>query len=266
MHFQKTKIYATYLDIREVGAHDAIHHTPDVRDRVLVADGNPKLFANKAASPLPTEQVLGAHGFDHVGVQTLKLHLSGVGRVVAVILESRDRPRTLDSRASFLDLVQKDTLDLPLVQQGGEGISGVDESRTAGPAARASDTLLIGQRIPESHIVHLGRVVRHHLAFQTQIAQDFNRSRLDTVCATCGCRHRPVVDMLDLVAPTGHTKRQQDAHRACPNNHNIIFLLRLRHGGGLVSRVVAIGTWGRNKEDNASTESTVQKLCRSAQL
>lgn len=193
---------------------------------------NPKLFANKAASTLTAEQVLSAHRLHHVGIQTLELHLNGVGRIVAVILESCDRPRPLDSRASLLDLLQKDALDLTLVQESGEWISGVDEPGTTGPAAGATDTLLIGQRIPESHIVHLGGLVGHHLALQAQVTQDFNRSRLNTVRATSGRGHGPVVDVLDLVAPTGHTKRQQDAHWACPNNHNIIFLLRLRHGGG----------------------------------
>lgn len=65
----------SYLDIGEVGPDNTVHDTPNVRDGVLVANLNTKLFANEAASTLTTEQVLGANGLDDVGVQTLEVNL-----------------------------------------------------------------------------------------------------------------------------------------------------------------------------------------------
>jgi hypothetical protein len=37
----------TYLDIREVGIHNTIHHAPDVRDRVLVSNADVQLVSDE---------------------------------------------------------------------------------------------------------------------------------------------------------------------------------------------------------------------------
>lgn len=111
-----------------------------------------------------------------------------------------------------------------------EGVPGVDETRATGPAAGAVDTLLIRQRIPKSDIVDLSGVVGHNLALDAQVAQDFDRPRLNTVGATSRGRHGAVVDVLDLVSPSRHAKRQQDTDGASTHDHDIIFFLILGHG------------------------------------
>jgi len=117
------------------------------------------------------------------------------------------------------------------VDKSREGVPGVDETRATGPAAGAVDTLLIGQGIPESDIVDLCGIVGHNLALDTQVAQDFDRPRLNTVGATSSGRHGAVVDVLDLVSPSRHAKRQQDTDGASAHNHDIIVFLIFRHVG-----------------------------------
>lgn len=214
----------SHLDIREVGPDNAVHDTPDVRDGVLVANLNTKLFANEAASTLTTEQVLGANGLDNVGVQALQVNLHRVRLVEAIVLESSDRPRPLDGGAGLLDLVEEHGLDLALVDKGGKRVSRVDEARAAGPVASPLNTLSIGARVPERDIVHLGGVVGHDVALQPQVAQDFGGSWLNAIGATSGGRHGTVVDVLHLVAPAGHAKREENANGACAHDDNVIFL------------------------------------------
>lgn len=217
-----------------------------------MTDADSKLFPNKTASTLTTEKILGAHCLDHISVQTFKLHLNRVGLVAAVVLKPGNRPRALDRRPGLFDLLQKNPLDFTLVQKSGERVSGVDETRATGPAASALNTLFIRQWIPEGHVVHLGWLVGHHLALQAQVAQNFRGSGLNAVRATSGRGHGAIVNMLDLVAPAGHTKRQQHAHWACANNDDIISVLRLCHGDV-----------GSGNKKSTSGEYIKLKMCRS---
>lgn len=193
-------------------------------------DLDSKLLPNKTASTLTTEEVLGTDVLDHIGVQRLELHLNGVGLVRTIVLETEDCPRTLDGRSSLLDFLQESTLDLALVDKSREGVPGVDETGATGPAAGAVDTLLVGQRIPEGDIVDLGGVIGHNLALNAQVAKDFNRPGLNTVGATSSGRHGAVVDVLNLVSPSRHAKRQQDTYGASAHDHDVILFLGFGHG------------------------------------
>lgn len=214
-----------YLNIREIGANNTIHDTPDIRDWVLVADLDLKLIPNQAPGTLAAEEVLGADVLNHVRVQALEIHLNGIGWVLAVVIETSDRPGSVDSRPGLFDLVQENPLNLTLVDKGGERISGVDKSRARGPAPTSVNTFAIGERIPESNIVHLRGLVRHDLTLEAQIPEDLGGTRLDTVGTASRGGNRAVIDMLHLVAPSRHTEGQQDANRTCAHDHNIVFLL-----------------------------------------
>lgn len=110
------------------------------------------------------------------------------------------------------------------MNKGGERVSRIDEARAAGPVASSLNALSVGARVPERDIVHLGGVVGHNIALQPQVAQDFGGSWLDAIGATSGGRHGAVVDVLHLVAPAGHAKREKDANGACAHDDNVIFL------------------------------------------
>lgn len=134
---------------------------------------NFKLLTNKAASTLTTEEVLGAHVLDHVGVQRLQADFDRVVDVGTVVLEADDGPRTLNLDTGLGNLVKEDALDLTLVDQGGEGVASVDEAGAARPAASAADTRAITLGVPESDVVDLGRLEGHDSALQAQVAQNF---------------------------------------------------------------------------------------------
>lgn len=159
----------SYLNIREVCSHDAVHDTPDIRDGILMVDLDAELFSDKTASALTTEEVLGTNSLNDVCIDALERHLDGIVLVRAIVLEPDDRPGPLNSRASLLDFVNKDSLDLALVDEGSERVSCVDEPRAARPASGAVDTLAFGKRIPESDIVHLSWLVSHDLTLQAQV-------------------------------------------------------------------------------------------------
>lgn len=217
--------FLTHLDIREVSADDTIHDTPDIGDGVLVVNLDTKLLTNKATSTLAAEQVLGSYGLDNVGVNGLQLHLNGVFGIGAIVLEAVNGPRTLDLSAGFLNLINEDTLNLALVNQSGERVTSIDEAGATGPATSAADTRAIAFGVPESNIVHLGGLISHDRALQTKVAQDLGGTWLDSISTASGGWYRTVVDVLDLVAPAGHTKGQQQAHRAGADDDNVIRLL-----------------------------------------
>jgi hypothetical protein len=135
-------------------------------------DLDAELLSDKAASALATEEVLGANGLDDVCINALERHLDGIVLVHAIVLERNDSPRSLNSCASLLNLVNENSLNLALVDEGGERVSCVNESRAAGPASGAIDTLAFGKRIPESDIVHLSWLVSHNLTLQTQVPEN----------------------------------------------------------------------------------------------
>jgi len=217
--------FFTYLDIREVSADNTVHDTPDIGNGVLVVNLDTKLFTNKATSTLTAEEVLGADSLNNVGVNALQLHLNGVIGIGAIVLEAVDGPRTLDPSASLLNLINENALDLTLVNEGGKRITSIDETRAAGPATSAADTRAITLGVPEGNIVDLSGLISHDRALQTKVAQDLCGTRLDSISTASGGRHRTVVDVLDLVAPAGHTKGQQQAHWAGADDDNVIRLL-----------------------------------------
>lgn len=120
-----------------------------------------KLLTDEAASTLATEQVLGAHILDDVGVQALQVDLNRIFGVGAIVVEANNGPWSFDLCASLLNLIQKHTLDLSLVNKGGERVTGVNESGAAGPAAGAADTRAVALGVPEGNVVHLGGLVSH---------------------------------------------------------------------------------------------------------
>jgi hypothetical protein len=208
MYSQTISLVIAHLDIREVSADNTVHDTPNVGDGVLVVDLDIELFTDEAASTLTTEQVFGADGLNDVGINALQLHLDGVIGVGAIVLESVNSPGTLDLATGLLDLVNEDALDLTLVDKGGERIAGVDETRAAGPAASAADASAISLGVPKGNIVHLGGLICHDGALEAKVSQNLSRTRLNSVGAASGGRYRTVVDVLDLVAPAGHTEGQ----------------------------------------------------------
>lgn len=228
--FQDLAVYS-YLHVREVRPDYTIHNTPHVGNGVLVVNLDTKLVSDQALGTLTTEKILCADGLNQVCIQGLQRDLDWIGWVRTIVLEARDCPGTLDSRSSFLNLLQEDSLDFALMHKSGKWVSGVDESGATGPAASPMDTFSVGEGVPESYIIHLGGLVCHDLAFETQVPKNLGRARLNTVCATSGGGDRAVVNMLDLVTPSRHAKGQQNPYRTCAHNDNIILLLRLGHTG-----------------------------------
>jgi hypothetical protein len=131
-----------------------------------------ELLTDEASGTLSTEQVLGADILNHIAIQALQVDLNGVVGVGAIILETNNGPWALDLCTSLFNFIQEDTLDLTLVNEGGERIAGVNEAGATGPAASAANTGSVGLGVPESNIIDLGRFVGHDRALQTKVTQD----------------------------------------------------------------------------------------------
>ena len=189
-----------YLDVREVCPDDAVHDSPDVCNRVLVDHVDTQLFSDKTPCTLSAEEVLCANSLLNRSIYMGQLNLNGIRLVLAIVLESLDRPRPLDLGTVLLDILDKGSLDQSLVEQSGKGIPGIDELGATSPCAGPDDTLL--GWIPESNLVHLGRLVLHNLSLEAHVSQKIQGTRLDTVCSTSRGRLCSVVDVLDLVAPS----------------------------------------------------------------
>lgn len=137
-----------------------------------MVDLDTELFTDKATGTLTAEEVLGADGLDHIGVDALQLDLNGVVGIGTVVVEAVDGPWALNAGSGLLDLVNEDALDLTLVDQGGEGIAGVNEAGAARPATGAVNTSAVTVGVPEGNVIDLGRLVGHDRALQAQVAQD----------------------------------------------------------------------------------------------
>lgn len=196
-----------------------------------MVDLNAKLLPDKASRTFTTEQVLGPHRFDDVRVEILELYLNRICLVFTVILEANNGPGSKDGRPGLLHLIQEHSFDLSLVHECRKGVSRVDEARAAGPATSAVDTFSTGLRIPEGDIIDLCRLVCHQLAFQTEVSEDLDGTRLDAICATRRRRYRTIVNVLDLIAPSGQAQRQEKSNGTSANNDYIIGLPRGRHVG-----------------------------------
>lgn len=130
-----------YLDIREVRPDDTIHNTPNVCNGVLVDHFDAQLISDKAPCAFSTEQVFGADSFCRFSVHMCEIDLNRIGRVLAIVLETGNCPWSLDVVASLLNVLDKHTLDQALVEQCGEGISGINEFRATRPSPRLDDSL-----------------------------------------------------------------------------------------------------------------------------
>lgn len=158
------------------------------------------MLPDGALRPFSAEEVLCSNLFNDVRIKTFELHLDGVLLITAISPEPDNGPRTLNGRPGPSDLIEKDPFDFSLVQQHRERVPRVNEPRTAGPIPSSMDATT-GFRIPECDIVNPRRLIRHQRALQAQVAQDFCRSWLDTIGTTGRRGHRPIVNVLDAIAP-----------------------------------------------------------------
>jgi hypothetical protein len=99
-----------------------------------------------------------------------QLNLNRIRLIAPIILEPGNRPRSLNSIAMFLNILDENPLNQPLVKKRGERIPRVDEFWTTGPRPRPVDALF--RRVPESNLVHLCGFVLHDLALETHVAQE----------------------------------------------------------------------------------------------
>lgn len=156
---------SSYLNIWEISDYNTIHDPPNMRNGVFMLDPYPQLLSDETLGTFPTKQILCPHRLPDVGVEILQIHLHGVVHIVSIVMEADNRPRPFHRGAVLLDLIQKHLLDPTLVNQGGKGVSCIDEARAAGPVSRAAYPLPVGQGIPERNVVDASRLVGHQLAF-----------------------------------------------------------------------------------------------------
>lgn len=210
---------ALHLDIGEVGLDNTVHDTPHEGDGVLVLDANLELVTDEGAGTLTTEKVLGADGLLGSAVKVSELDLDGVLRVGLLIRgEAGDGPGALDLGAVLLEVGNEDALDHALVEQGGEGVTGINEFGARGPGAGTDDALALGRRVPESDLVDTSGLVGHDAGLETHVAEEIERARLNAIGTARLGGLRPVVDVLDLVTPSGQASGQHQADGASAND------------------------------------------------
>lgn len=129
---------------------------------VLVLDADTELFPHKGAGSLAAKEVLGADRLARAAIHMLQLHLHGIIWVLGLVGgEALDGPRPLDFDAVLREIVEEDALDVALVEEGGEGVPGVDEARAACPGAGPLDTAAVIRRVPKGNFVDTGGLVGH---------------------------------------------------------------------------------------------------------
>lgn len=196
-----------------------------------MVDLDSKLLSDKAPGTFAAEKVLGPYNLHNVRVKAFELHLDRIVLIETVILEADNGPGSLNGCSGLFDFIQENPLDLALMNERGERVPCVDEPRTTGPTSGSVNPLAVGKGIPERDVVDLCRVVRHDLALQAEISKNFGGARLNTVGTASCCGHRAIVNMFDLVSPSGHAEGQEQPNRACAHDDNVVFLLRVGHGG-----------------------------------
>jgi hypothetical protein len=70
-----------------------------------------------------------------------ELDFDRVGGILAIILKSSDRPRSLELYTMLLDILDEHSFDHTLVKKCRERISSIDELRTTRPSPCPSDSL-----------------------------------------------------------------------------------------------------------------------------
>lgn len=210
---------ALHLDVGEVGLDDTVHDTPDVGDGVLVGDANLELVTDEGAGALAAEEVLGLDALLEGAVDVLELDADGVlGVGLLVRGEAGDGPGALDGGVVLLEVGDESTLDQTLVEEGGEGVSGVDEVGARGPGAGTGNALAAGGRVPESNLVDTSGLVGHDGRLEAHVAEEIEGTGLDAIGTASGGRLRSVVDVLDLVTPSRQAGREHQADGTGTNN------------------------------------------------
>lgn len=227
---------STYLDIRKVGSHDTVHHTPHVCDGVFVGDAHAQLFSDKRSRTLAGEEILGAHRLSLVAIHVCNVHLDGIRLILAIVLEARNPPRPLYPRVMLLDVGDEDSLNQSLVQERREWVSCIDELGARGPGGRSPDTLALAHGVPKGDFVDFCGLMVHDGALEAHVAQEVQGTRLNAVGTSSQGRLRSHIDVLDLVAPSCQTCREQQTDRAGTHDHDIVVLdghcCRVRWNGG----------------------------------
>ena len=149
---------STYLDIRKIRLHNPIHHTPNIRNGILVLNPNIQLIPHKRPRTLPTKEILGTNRLSIIPIYVLQVHSDGV-LALALILKPGNRPRPLHFNAILGQVIEKHALNVALVQQRREGIPRIDELGTASPCACAGDARARLTGVPEGDFVDAGGLV-----------------------------------------------------------------------------------------------------------
>lgn len=104
------------------------------------------------------------------------------------------------------------------MEQGGEGISGVDEVRAAGPSACPNDAVVRLGGAPKGYLVDTCWLVRHDFGLEPHVAHEIQGARLDAIGTASAGGLRSVVDVLDAVAPACQACREHEASGPGANN------------------------------------------------
>lgn len=205
---------ASYLDVWEIRLDNPVHDTPDMRYRIFVGDADLELVSHEGFPALSAEEVLCPDRFPRRTVDMFQLDLDGVLRVGRLIdTEALDGPGSLYLGTVFLHVGDENALDETLVQEGGEGVPGIDEAGAACPRAGPGDALAVPWGVPEGDLVDSCRLVGHDVGFETHVPEQIQRPGLDAICATRRGGLGSVVNMFDLVPPSCQAGREHEPYR-----------------------------------------------------
>ena len=150
----------TYLDVRKVCSDYTIHHSPYMRDGILVMNLDAELLSYEGFGAFPTEEIFCSDCFLCFVVDMGKVDLHWIDGVTAIFLEAGDSPWSLNVDGILTQVLDEDPLDQTLMQQSRKRVSRINETWTARPGPRPSDTPPFCCRIPERNLIHLQVLLR----------------------------------------------------------------------------------------------------------
>lgn len=210
---------ASYLNVGEVSLDNSVHHSPDVLDRVLVPDRNPKLLSNERSSALTTKEVLSPDRLSSEAIDMLQAHFHGVlGIALRIGCESLYRPGSLDFDTILAQVIDENRLNSALVDKGGEWITRIDKVGAASPSTGSDDAILILGRIPEGDLVDFGGLEFHEWLLQAHVPEQVEGSRLDSVGPSGRCGLRAIVNVLNFIAPSCEGGGEHESDRTSSDN------------------------------------------------
>lgn len=158
-----------YLDIREIGLNNAVHHTPDMGNGVLVSNLHTQLVPNEASCALSAEKVLCPHVFRCFAINMSYADRDRVLWVFAVVFKCGDGPRSLNLAAMLFNVFDKRPLDQALMQQRCERVPRIDELWTTCPSPGPENALCT--RIPEGYFVDFGGIMGHYPPLEAHVSE-----------------------------------------------------------------------------------------------